>query len=180
MHHRDVLSRTAVTSIAIGKLLPAARAQPHPEGARSNRGMNITALPLDHVKTRQAVALALPCDAIDGDAFDRRAARLNVGNVAVESSVWARSTTDVATRRDVQGPMACFDLRPAPGLLTQPVSCIVLPVATVPLWDPGPTAAHLPIGVRAIAAPWREDLCLRVAHVLEAAGAVAATTGKGL
>jgi 1-carboxybiuret hydrolase len=32
--------------------------------------------------------------------------------------------------------------------------------------------------VQVIAAPWREDLCLRVAHALEAAGVVAAPTAK--
>lgn len=42
-----------------------------------------------------------------------------------------------------------------------------------------PTAAYLTVGVQVIAAPGREDLCLRVAHVLEAAGAVAAATGEG-
>ena len=61
-------------------------------------------------------------------------------------------------------------LRASMGLLTQPVSCIGLPVATVPLWGMDPAAPHLPIGVQIIAAPWREDLCLRVAHALEAAG----------
>jgi amidase/aspartyl-tRNA(Asn)/glutamyl-tRNA(Gln) amidotransferase subunit A len=60
--------------------------------------------------------------------------------------------------------------RPSMGLLTQPVSAIGLPVATVPLWGLDPAAPHLPIGVQVIAAPWREDLCLRVARALEAAG----------
>ncbi len=60
--------------------------------------------------------------------------------------------------------------RPSMGLLTQPVSCIGLPVATVPLWGCDPAAPHLPIGVQLIAAPWREDLCLRAAHALQAAG----------
>ena len=60
--------------------------------------------------------------------------------------------------------------RASMGLLTQPVSCIGLPVATVPLWGLDPAAPHLPIGVQVIAAPWREDLCLRVAHALQAAG----------
>jgi aspartyl-tRNA(Asn)/glutamyl-tRNA(Gln) amidotransferase subunit A len=32
----------------------------------------------------------------------------------------------------------------------------------------------LPIGVQVIAAPWREDIALRIAHALECAGAVAA------
>lgn len=56
--------------------------------------------------------------------------------------------------------------RPNMGLLTQPVSCIGLPVAVAPLW-PG---FGLPIGVQLIAAPWREDLCLRAASTLEKLG----------
>jgi amidase/aspartyl-tRNA(Asn)/glutamyl-tRNA(Gln) amidotransferase subunit A len=64
--------------------------------------------------------------------------------------------------------------RPSLGLLTQPISCIGLPVATVPVWGCDPAAPHLPIGVQVIAAPWREDLCLRVARALEAAGVVSA------
>jgi aspartyl-tRNA(Asn)/glutamyl-tRNA(Gln) amidotransferase subunit A len=56
--------------------------------------------------------------------------------------------------------------RPNIGVLAQPFSCIGLPVATVPVFDPG----ALPIGVQLIAPPWREDLCLRAAHALEAAG----------
>ncbi|HNV92308.1 MAG TPA: AtzE family amidohydrolase, partial [Thauera aminoaromatica] len=60
--------------------------------------------------------------------------------------------------------------RPSMGLLTQPISCIGLPVVTVPLWGCNPAAPHLPIGVQVIAAPWREDLALRVAAELEAQG----------
>jgi aspartyl-tRNA(Asn)/glutamyl-tRNA(Gln) amidotransferase subunit A len=53
------------------------------------------------------------------------------------------------------------------GLYTQPISFIGLPVVVVPL-------SPLPIGVQIVAAPWREDIALRIAHALEAAGAVAA------
>ena len=56
------------------------------------------------------------------------------------------------------------------GLLTQPVSCIGLPVVTVPVWGCDPAAPHLPLGVQLIAAPWREAVCLRAARELEAAG----------
>jgi 1-carboxybiuret hydrolase len=59
--------------------------------------------------------------------------------------------------------------RASMGLLTQPVSCIGLPVCTVPVWG---AHATLPIGVQLIAAPWREDLVLRVARALEASGVV--------
>jgi len=54
------------------------------------------------------------------------------------------------------------------GLLTQPLSCIGLPVCTAPIW-PG----QMPIGVQLIAAPWREDLCLAAARALERAGVAA-------
>jgi 1-carboxybiuret hydrolase len=64
--------------------------------------------------------------------------------------------------------------RASMGLLTQPVSCIGLPVASVPVWGRCVDAPHLPIGVQLIAAPWREDLCLRVAQQLESAGVCSA------
>lgn len=62
-------------------------------------------------------------------------------------------------------------LRASMGLLTQPLSCIGLPVCVVPVWLEG---ASLPIGVQVIGAPWREDHVLRVARTLEAAGVVQA------
>lgn len=57
--------------------------------------------------------------------------------------------------------------RPSLGLLTQPVSCIGLPVCTVPVWGAHPA---LPIGVQLIAASWREDLVLAAAAALESQG----------
>jgi aspartyl-tRNA(Asn)/glutamyl-tRNA(Gln) amidotransferase subunit A len=55
------------------------------------------------------------------------------------------------------------------GLYTQPISFIGLPVVAVPV-----PLKPLPIGVQIIAAPWREDVALRIAHALEAKGIVAA------
>ncbi len=60
-------------------------------------------------------------------------------------------------------------LRPNIGIFTQPISFIGLPVVAVPV-----PLAPLPIGVQIIAAPWREDVALRIAHALEKANAVAA------
>jgi aspartyl-tRNA(Asn)/glutamyl-tRNA(Gln) amidotransferase subunit A len=60
-------------------------------------------------------------------------------------------------------------LRPNLGVYTQPISFIGVPVVTVPV-----PLSPLPIGVQVIAAPWREDVALRIAHALEAQGAVAA------
>jgi len=60
------------------------------------------------------------------------------------------------------------------GIHTQPISFIGLPVVAVPVpLDP------MPIGVQIIAAPWREDIALRVAYALERAGVVAAPRPKG-
>ena len=56
------------------------------------------------------------------------------------------------------------------GIYTQPISFIGLPVVAVPV-----PLQPLPIGVQIIAAPWREDVALRIAHALEQAGIVAAT-----
>jgi aspartyl-tRNA(Asn)/glutamyl-tRNA(Gln) amidotransferase subunit A len=59
------------------------------------------------------------------------------------------------------------------GVLTQPISCIGLPVCTVPVWpNEGETPAEraLPVGVQLIGAPWREDNCLAAARALEQAG----------
>lgn len=55
------------------------------------------------------------------------------------------------------------------GLYTQPISFIGLPVVAVPV-----PLKPLPIGVQIIAAPWREDVALRIAHALETIGVVAA------
>ena len=68
--------------------------------------------------------------------------------------------------------------RASMGLLTQPVSAIGLPVVTVPVWGCDPEAPGLPIGVQVIAAPWREDLCLRVARALEALGVAHAPVAR--
>jgi amidase/aspartyl-tRNA(Asn)/glutamyl-tRNA(Gln) amidotransferase subunit A len=58
--------------------------------------------------------------------------------------------------------------RPSMGLLTQPISFAGCPVVAAPLWPEGP--GKLPLGVQVIAAPWREDLALRVARALEVVG----------
>jgi AtzE family amidohydrolase len=64
-------------------------------------------------------------------------------------------------------------VRPNLGLYTQPISFIGLPVAAVPV-----PLTPLPIGVQIIAAPWREDVALRIAHALERAGVATAPRPK--
>ncbi|KYH02765.1 AtzE family amidohydrolase [Bradyrhizobium sp. DOA1] len=61
------------------------------------------------------------------------------------------------------------------GIHTQPISFVGLPVVAVPV-----PLEPLPIGVQIIAAPWREDIALRVAYALEQMGVVAAPGPRGL
>jgi aspartyl-tRNA(Asn)/glutamyl-tRNA(Gln) amidotransferase subunit A len=61
------------------------------------------------------------------------------------------------------------------GIHTQPISFIGLPVVAVPV-----PLEPMPIGVQIIAAPWREDIALRVAHALERMGVAAAPPPRGL
>lgn len=70
-------------------------------------------------------------------------------------------------------------IRASMGMLTQPISFLGLPVTTVPLRTP----EGLPIGVQLIAAPFKEDACLRAAWALEQMGittALPATMGATL
>jgi aspartyl-tRNA(Asn)/glutamyl-tRNA(Gln) amidotransferase subunit A len=61
------------------------------------------------------------------------------------------------------------------GIHTQPISFIGLPVVAVPV-----PLEPMPIAVQIIAAPWREDIALRVACALERMGVVAAPRPRGL
>ena len=64
-------------------------------------------------------------------------------------------------------------VRPNIGIYTQPISFIGLPVVAVPV-----PLSPMPIAVQVIAAPWREDVALRIAYALEQAGVCAAPRPK--
>ncbi|RYX94527.1 MAG: AtzE family amidohydrolase [Comamonadaceae bacterium] len=68
--------------------------------------------------------------------------------------------------------------RPAMGLLTQPVSFAGCPVVAAPMWPV--RGDGLPLGVQLIAAPWREDVALRAAYVLQRAGVAAVRPARAL
>src|ERR1700722_11464778 len=61
------------------------------------------------------------------------------------------------------------------GIHTQPISFIGLPVVAVPV-----PLEPMPIGVQIIAAPWREDIALRVAYALQRGGVVSAPRPRAL
>ncbi|MDN4629420.1 AtzE family amidohydrolase [Erwinia sp. PsM31] len=67
-------------------------------------------------------------------------------------------------------------IRASMGMLTQPISFLGLPVTTVPLQTPG----GMPIGLQLIAAPFKEEACLRVAWTLEKMGIAKAPVAGGL
>ncbi len=67
---------------------------------------------------------------------------------------------------DINGQQ--WPCRPSIGLLTQPVSFAGCPVVAAPLWPEG--TGGMPLAVQIIAAPWREDLALRAAMVLQHTG----------
>ena len=80
-------------------------------------------------------------------------------------AILAPATPMVAPRLGQQMMMldgAEVPLRANIGIYTQPISFIGLPVVCVPV-----PLQPLPIGVQIIAAPWREDVALRIAHYLE-------------
>lgn len=62
------------------------------------------------------------------------------------------------------------------GLFTQPISFIGLPVVAAPV----ETGDDMPLGVQIIAAPWREDLALRLAATLERQGVLASHPYEGV
>ena len=76
----------------------------------------------------------------------------------VTAPLLGQQNIDIGTRQ--------LPTRPNLGLLTQPISFVGMPVVVAPLWPEG----GLPIGVQLIAAPWREDICLRAAWALQEQG----------
>jgi Asp-tRNA(Asn)/Glu-tRNA(Gln) amidotransferase A subunit family amidase len=55
------------------------------------------------------------------------------------------------------------------GICSQPISFIGLPVVAVPV-----VLKPLPISAQIIAAPWREDIALRISYALEKSGVIVA------
>ena len=84
-------------------------------------------------------------------------------------------TAPVLGQETIQLGGQALTTRPNLGLLTQPISFIGLPVAVAPLWPDG----GLPIGVQLIAAPWREEVCLRAAWALQELGLASCRLGDG-
>ncbi|KGE04334.1 AtzE family amidohydrolase [Pseudohaliea rubra] len=187
------LARAAVERVCVA--LGAAREEPLP-GAAAGRAAaylvtNAEGAALHHIHLRQRAkdfdpdtrdrflaGALLPADWYLRAQAARRAWRAEMAAVFRHTDLLVAPCTpcaapplgtrylDLAGRREL--------LRPNLGLFTQPFSCIGLPALSVPLWLPGET---LPIGVQLVAAPWREDLCLRAGEVLARSGVAEARPG---
>lgn len=104
----------------------------------------------------QMLALFSTIDVILAPATPMRAPRLGQKSARV-------GTIEVPVRQSLNSYTAAFSLSG-------------LPVATVPIAMEG---QRLPLGVQAIAAPWREDFALRIARELEKTGLAKAPVARG-
>jgi AtzE family amidohydrolase len=183
----EALSALDAVSTALG----AAREVEIPEAARARAAAYVittsegAALHLDRLRTR--------ANDFDPDVRDRLiAGALVPGSVVTQAQKFRRWYRDSVLRlfEEVDAIVApatpCvapligqktfvldgreMPLRPNIGIYTQPISFIGLPVVAAPTM----TALGLPIGIQIIAAPWREDVTLRISHHLEAEGIVRA------
>ena len=177
-------SPEALSALAhVAKALEATRRIEIPEAARARAAAFIisttegAALHLDRLRTRAADFDPAVRDRLFAGAFVpaalvvkaqkfRRWYRDQVLKLFETVDVILAPATPFTAPRIGQQTMmlegAEVPLRPNIGIFTQPISFIGLPVVAVPV-----PLSPLPIGVQIIAAPWREDVALRVAYALE-------------
>ncbi|MCK0209076.1 AtzE family amidohydrolase [Starkeya koreensis] len=122
------------------------------------------------VRERLLAGAVLPAAAVVRAQIFRRWFRERALELFADWDVLIAPATPVPAPRSGQATFVLDGremlVRPNIGIYTQPISFIGLPVAAAPV----PTEEKLPIAVQLIAAPWREDVALRAAGVLEAAG----------
>lgn len=171
----------------VAKALNATRTVELPEAARARAAAYLitasegASLHLDRLKTRAAdfdpeVRDRFIAGAMIPASWVQRAHRFRRWYCAQLAQLFTQVDIVLAPSTPCRAPRLeqqtfIFDgkelpLRPNIGVYTQPISFAGLPVAAVPI---SPDAG-LPLGVQVIAAPWREDLVLRVARHLERNG----------
>jgi AtzE family amidohydrolase len=190
-YFRQGLSPEAATAVArIAAALDATREIEIPEAQRARAAAYIitasegASLHLDRlraraqdfepvVRDRLIAGAMIPASSVNRAQKFRRWYRDRVLALFDEvDAILAPVTPGTAPRIGQQTMMldgAEIPLRPNIGIYTQPISFIGLPVVAVPV-----PLAPLPIGVQVIAAPWREDVALRIAHALERTGVATA------
>lgn len=174
----------------VAKALGATRMVELPEAARARAAAYVittiegASLHLDRLRTRPqdfdpAVRDRLIAGAMIPGVFYARAQRFRrwyrdaVLRLFQDVDVILAPSTPVSAPRigqlEIEINGQAMPARASIGVLTQPISFIGLPVAAVPV-----VRAGMPLGVQVIAAPWREDIALRVALDLERRGVCAA------
>lgn len=179
----DVFEAVGVVAAALG----ATDTVEIPEAARARAAAYLitasesASLHLGRIKTRAAdfdpeVRDRLIAGAMMPEAWVHRAHRFRRWYCSQLAQLFTRVDIILAPSTPCRAPRigqttlafggAELPLRPNIGVYTQPISFAGLPVAAVPIsLDEG-----LPLGVQVIAAPWREDLAVRVARHLERTG----------
>jgi len=121
------------------------------------------------IRGRLLAGLLLPADAVAQAQRVRRRVYAEALRLFERFDLLLAPATPVPAPRHDEAEIALagriVPTRPNLGVLTQPISCLGLPVVAAPI-----AAAERPIGVQLIAPPWREDLALIAAQRLEGAG----------
>ena len=167
----------------VARALDVAREIELPEAERARAAAYVitttegAALHLDRLRTRRRFRSrgARPADRGRHGAGARWSTRRRNSAAGIARRCWscsARSMSIIAPATPCTAPKIGqqtfvldgveMPVRANLGIYTQPISFIGLPVVAVPV-----PLQPLPIGVQIIAAPWREDVALRVAHALE-------------
>ncbi len=131
------------------------------------------------VRDRLIAGAMIPAPLVDRAQKFRRWYRARVLELFESVDVILAPATPCAAPKIGQGTFVLdgveLPVRANIGIFTQPISFIGLPVVAAPV-----PLSPMPIGVQIIAAPWREDVALRVARALEVAGVAAAPRPVGL
>src|ERR1700675_4252215 len=187
----------AVEAVArVAKALNATRTVEIPEAARARPGAYVistaagTSLHLDRlrkrpndfdpaVRDRLIAGAMVPAPLVDRAQKFRRWYRAQVLELFKSVDVIIAPATPCVAPKLGQVNFVLdgveLPVRANIGIHTQPISFIGLPVVAVPV-----PLEPMPIGVQIIAAPWREDIALRVAYALERMGVVSAPQPRGL
>jgi len=196
-HFQQHLFPEAVEAVSrIAKALQATRVVEVPEAARARAAAYVitttegASLHLDRLRTRpndfdpavrdRLIAGAMvPAPLVDRAQKFRRWYRAKVLELFKGVDVLIAPATPCIAPKIGQATFVLdgveLPVRANIGIHTQPISFIGLPVVAVPV-----PLAPMPIGVQIIAAPWREDIALRVAFALQQMGVAAAPAPKGL
>ncbi|MGY2809664.1 AtzE family amidohydrolase [Bradyrhizobium sp. USDA 4506] len=193
---RNLFPEAAEAVARVAKALGAARIVELPEAARARAAAYIitttegAALHLDRlrkrpndfdpaVRDRLIAGAMIPAVYVDKAQKFRRWYRARVLELFQSVDVILAPATPCTAPKIGQASFTLdgveLPVRANIGIHTQPISFIGLPVVAVPV-----PLEPMPIGVQIIAAPWREDVALRVAYALEQMGVVAAPAPRGL